>query len=66
MDVKTYRVQQYCSKPVTVVMVGGVPVCTVRGKRSLSNIIAYLQGYDVEIADGKIKKRLERLRNDGK
>lgn len=63
MDIKTYRVKQYNLKPVTVVMVDGVPICTVRGKRSLSNILAYLQGYDVEISDGKIRKRLEELRN---
>lgn len=63
MNIETYRVKQYNSKPVTVVMVDGVPICTVRGKRRLSNILSYLQGYDVEIADGKIRKKLEEIRN---
>ena len=41
-------------------MVNGEPICIVQGcGKTVSNIMAFLEGYDVEIKDGKIKKILE-------
>lgn len=63
MKVTTYRIKQYNSTYKTVVCVDGKPICIVAGVgKTLSNIIAYLNGYDVGIADGKIKKALDRCR----
>lgn len=61
MQVTTKRVKQYNSTTKTVVMVNGDPICIVQGcGKTVSNIMAFLEGYDVEIKDGKIKKILER------
>lgn len=63
MNVTTHRIKQYNSTYKTVVCVDGKPICIVAGVgKTLSNIIAYLNGYDVPIADGKIKKALDRCR----
>ena len=63
MQVTTKRVKQYNSTTKTVVMVNGEPICIVQGcGKTVSNITAFLEGYDVEIKDGKIKKILERER----
>lgn len=63
MQVTTKRVKQYNSTTKTVVMVNGDPICIVQGcGKTVSNIMAFLEGYDVEIKDGKIKKILERER----
>lgn len=63
MTIETYRVKQYNSTYKTVVCVDNKPVCIVSGVgKTLSNVIAYLNGYDVPIADGKIKIALDRRR----
>lgn len=65
MDIKTFRIKQYNSTVKTVVMVNDKPVCIVQGcGKTVSNIIAFLNGYDVPIADAKIKRTLERIRNE--
>ena len=55
-EIKIYRVPQYMSKRVNVICVDGIPVCTVRGKKTTSDIVTKLSGYDVEINDGRISK----------
>ena len=63
MNITTYRVKQYNSTYKTVVCVDDKPICIVAGVgKTLSNVIAYLNGYDVPIADDKIKKALDRSR----
>lgn len=63
MNITTYRVKQYNSTYKTVVCVDDKPVCIVSGiGKTLSNIIAYLNGYNVDIADGKIKIALDNRR----
>lgn len=62
MNITTKRVKQYNSTTKTVIMVNGDPVCIVQGcGKTVSNIIAYLNGYDVPIADGAIKKALDKI-----
>lgn len=61
MNITTHRIKQYNSTYKTIVSVDGKPICIVAGVgKTLSNVIAYLNGYDVDIADGKIKKALDR------
>lgn len=63
MNITTYRVKQYNSTYKTVVCVDDKPVCIVSGTgKTLSNVIAYLNGYDAPIADGKIKIALDNRR----
>lgn len=63
MNITTYRIKQYNSTFKTVISVDGKPICIVSGTgKTVSNIIAYLNGYDVVIADGKIKKILDMCR----
>lgn len=63
MNITTHRIKQYNSTYKTVVCVDDKPVCIVQGVgKTLSNVIAYLNGYDVDITDGKIKKALDRCR----
>lgn len=62
MRVDTYRVKQYNSTSKTVVCIDGQPICIVKGKKTLSNILAYIQGYEVEVKDGKIKKIIDKYK----
>ena len=65
MKITTYRVKQYNSTYKTVVCVDGKPICIVAGVgKTLSNVIAYLNGYDADIADGKIKIALDRYKTE--
>lgn len=52
------------SKMITVVCVDGIPICTVRGKKSCADIVAKLQGYDVKVIDGRIDKLIEQMRKE--
>lgn len=62
MVITQTRVKQYNSTYKTVVCVGGVPVCITKSSKRAADIAAYLEGYDVEIADGKIKRQLDKVR----
>ena len=65
MNINAYRVKQYNSTTKTVITVDGVPVCIVAGKGiTASNVIAYLQGCDVEIKDGAVKKALDKVKEN--
>ena len=59
MKIETYTVKQYSSKTVTVICVDGKPFCTARGSRTISNIIARLNGYNVELRDGRMQKHID-------
>ena len=59
MEIKVIRVPQFMSKKVNVIMVDGKPLCTCRGNFTTQSMIARLQGYDVEIKDGRILKLIE-------
>ena len=63
MNIQTYKVKQYNSTTKTVVCIDDKPVCIVKGQKTLSNILAYMQGYDVEIKDGKVKKNIDKMIN---
>ena len=63
MKITTKRVKQYNSTTKTVIMVENEPICIVQGcGKTVSNIMAYLEGYDVEISDGRIKRVLDEYR----
>lgn len=65
MNINAYRVKQYNSTTKTVITVDGVPVCIVAGKGiTASNVMAYLQGCDVEIKDGAVKKVLDKVKEN--
>jgi len=60
MNITTFRIKQYNSTSKTVICVDDKPICIVAGVgKTVSNIIAYLNGYDVAVADGKVKKVLD-------
>lgn len=64
INITTYRIKQYNSTCKTVVCIDEVPICIVAGcGKTLSNIIAYLNGYNVNISDGKIKKILDKYKS---
>ena len=60
MEIKTYKVKEYNSTKKTVVIINDEPVCIIKGKKTLATILAYAQGYQVEIKDGKIKKAIDK------
>ena len=65
MNINAYRVKQYNSTTKTVITADGVPVCIVAGKGiTASNVMAYLQGCDVEIKDGAVKKVLDKVKEN--
>lgn len=62
MVITRTKVKQYNSTRKIVVCVDGVPVCITTSSKRAADIAAYLEGYDVEIADGKIKRQLDKVR----
>lgn len=61
MKIEAHRVKQYNSTTKTVITADGVPVCIVSGKGiTTSNVMAYLQGYDVELNDKAVKRALDK------
>lgn len=61
MNIRVVRVKQYNSTYKNVVMANNEPICIIRGKETTSKIISYLEGYNVKINDGKIKKKLDKI-----
>lgn len=61
MNITKTRVKQYNSTYKTVISVDGIPICMTKADKRASEIIAYLNGYDANIADGKIKKILDNI-----
>ncbi len=65
IQITTKRIKQYNSTNKTVIMVDGEPICIVDGVgKTVSNIMAYLNGYDGPIADGKIRRILDKVKED--
>lgn len=64
MNIEVFKVPQFSGKKLNVICVDGIPICTVRGKKNTSNIIAKLSGYDIEVNDGRIDKIITNLRNE--
>ena len=64
MNIKVIKVKQYCSKYTNIILVDDKPICSVRGQRATSDIIAYIQGYETNIKDGKLKKILSKYREE--
>lgn len=62
MNIQTYRVKQYNSKPTNVICIDGKPIVSVRGKEMTGKILAYLSGYDVELIDKAVKRILDKVK----
>lgn len=62
MKISTLKVKEYNSTNKYVLMVEGIPVCIVRGNKSLNDCISYLMNGEPSLKDGKIMKLLDKLR----
>ena len=62
LEIKTYKVKQYNAPIKTVVMVNGIPICICGSGKTLSKILCYLNGFDEDIKDGKIKKIIDEIK----
>ena len=62
MDIQIHNVKQYNGPQRKVLTVDGVPMVIGGSCQRLESLSAYLQGYTVEIADKKVKKRLDQIR----
>lgn len=62
MDIRIERVKQYNSTYKHILMIDGVPVCITQSGKRMSECIQYLNGYNADINDGKIKKILDQYR----
>lgn len=63
MVIQVVKVKQYNSTYKHVVIVDGDPVCITEGDKRASECIQYLNGYNVDINDGKIRKILDKYRS---
>ena len=61
-DVKVVKVKQYNSTTKHVVLVHNQPVAITRGADTALAINSYLLGYDVQLNDGKILKKLDAIK----
>lgn len=48
-----------------LICVDDVPLCTVRGQKSTNAIITKLNGYDIDITDGRINKLIKQKLKEG-
>lgn len=64
MDIKIIKVPQFMSKKVNVICVNGTPICTARGGKTTSDIIAKLQGYEITVKDGRLNRLIEKILNE--
>ena len=62
MNISTVKVKEYNSTNKHVLMVEGIPVCIVRGNKSLNDCISYLINGDPLLKDGKIMKLLDKVK----
>ena len=62
MNISTAKVKQYGSTYKHILMVEGIPVCIVRGNKSLNDCISYLMNGTPVLKDGKIVKLLDKLK----
>lgn len=56
---RTQKLKQYNSTWKRLLLINEEPVCIVAGNAQASKCLQYLNGYNVEIHDGKIKKILD-------
>lgn len=62
MKIEIIKVKQYNSTYKHIVMVDRTPVCITKGGKRASECIQYLNGYGIDINDGKIRKVLDKYR----
>ena len=62
MNISTTKVKQYGSTYKHILMVDSVPVCVVRGSKSLNDCISYLMNDEPILKDGAIMKLLDKLK----
>lgn len=62
MKIEVVKLKEYNSTYKRVLIVDYVPVALFKSDNKVSDAISYLQGYDVKISDGKIKKILDEIR----
>jgi len=65
MNISTIKIKQYSSTYKHLLMVDSVPVCIVRGNKSLNDCISYLMSGTPSLKDGKIMKLLDKLKGGG-
>lgn len=67
MNIQIVKIPLYNSKRISIIMVDGKPICACRGKQTTAKIITGLQGYPVELHDGRIMREINKKvleRND--
>ena len=62
MQISVVKVKEYNSTNKHILMVDGVPVCIVRGNKSLNDCISYLMNGEPNLKDGRIQKILDRMK----
>lgn len=62
MNISVVKVKQYSSSYKNILMVDGVPVCIVRGTKSLNDCISYLMNCNPSLKDGKVMKLFDKLK----
>lgn len=58
------KVKQYSSTNKYVLLIDGVPVAITRGGARASLLMQYVEGFDVDIQDGRLKKVLDKYREE--
>ena len=65
MNISTVKVKQYSSTYKHILMVEGIPICIVRGTKSLNDCINYLMNGKPSLKDGRIMKILDKVKEGG-
>ncbi|WP_427340631.1 hypothetical protein [Caloranaerobacter sp. DY30410] len=62
MKIKVKRIKGYNCPNKLLLLINNEPVAFANGMASISKMIQYAEGYDVDIKDGKIKRILSEYR----
>lgn len=64
MTISTVKIKEYNSTKKYVLMVDSIPVCIVRGNKSLNDCISYLMNGEPLLKDGRIMKLLDKIKKE--
>ena len=62
MKINIIKVKEYNAPRKNIICVNGKPVCIVRGVNTLNKCISYLLNGEPDLADGRIKKILDKVK----
>lgn len=62
MDIKVIKMKEYNSRHKRVLFINEEPIGILQSEQKVADCIAYINGYEIPIMDGKIRRKLDKFR----